>query len=261
MAERVFRKDIRVRRYYPAFVEACRTVCLIRSSQAQDPADDASIEISFPDFAVTALIFDEVFVESLHGKGGPTVETSQVVERLCRAEEVGPFGPKTWRKSWASPSTEPTRDCARQRLRARSGTSTRTTLNKRTRSITGLLLRGSRQIQKSYFENCMVLEGTRFDSYIRSRGSGLSIVGGQNNRASRFCSFAGFTRRITWKSCSGLKRLQNGSESHRVPYHWLSQRVRFSARCVRFHRREPRGANRAVECLHQLNIAKNRNVR
>jgi len=168
----------------------------------------------------------------------------------CVAQKVGPFGPKICRKSWASPSTEPTPDCARQRLLARSGTSTRTTLKKRTRNITDLLLRGSRQIQKSYFENCMVLEGTRFDSYIRSQGSGLSIVGGQNNRATRFCSFAGFTRRITWKSCSGLKRLQNGSESHRVPYHWLSQHrlpcVRLSARCVRFHR-ESRGAGRSVE--------------
>jgi hypothetical protein len=93
MAEKVFRKDIRVRRYYPAFVEACRTVCLIRSFQADDPADDTSIEIGFADFAVTAVMFDAVFVESLHGKGGPTVETSQVVERLCRAK-----GRSVWAK-------------------------------------------------------------------------------------------------------------------------------------------------------------------
>jgi hypothetical protein len=31
--KRLFVDDVRVRRYYPAFVEACRTICLIRSFQ------------------------------------------------------------------------------------------------------------------------------------------------------------------------------------------------------------------------------------
>jgi hypothetical protein len=56
-----------VRRYYPAFVEACRTVCLLRSFQPnRKRSNHGRLEVDFADFAITALIFDPVFVESLH---------------------------------------------------------------------------------------------------------------------------------------------------------------------------------------------------
>jgi hypothetical protein len=69
--DRLFVKDLSVRRYYPAFVEACRTVCLIRSFQRHRKlSNHGQLEVEFADFAITALIFDPVFVESLHlGKG------------------------------------------------------------------------------------------------------------------------------------------------------------------------------------------------
>jgi hypothetical protein len=67
IAGRLFVDDLRVRRYFPAFVEACSTVCLIRSFQPhRKRCKDGRLEADFADFAITALIFDPVFVESLH---------------------------------------------------------------------------------------------------------------------------------------------------------------------------------------------------
>jgi hypothetical protein len=66
IADRIFVDDLRVRRYYPAFVEACRTVCLIRSFQRhRKRSRHGRLEVDFADFAITDLIFDPVFVESL----------------------------------------------------------------------------------------------------------------------------------------------------------------------------------------------------
>jgi GNAT superfamily N-acetyltransferase len=85
IAERLFVDDLRVRRYYPAFVEANRTVCLIRSFQPDRKlSKHGQIEVEFADFAITALIFDSVFVESLHlGKG-----VGEITRRLVEAISV-----------------------------------------------------------------------------------------------------------------------------------------------------------------------------
>lgn len=67
VADRLFVGDLRVRRYYPAFVEACRTMCLIRSFQRhRKRSKHGRLKVDFADFAITTLIFDSVFVESLH---------------------------------------------------------------------------------------------------------------------------------------------------------------------------------------------------
>ena len=94
VAERLFTDDLRVRRYYPAFVEACRTVCLIRSFQpGRKLSKHGKLVVDFADFAITALIFDSVFVESLHlGKGGGEA-TRRLVEVIA-AREKRPVGVK-----------------------------------------------------------------------------------------------------------------------------------------------------------------------
>jgi predicted transcriptional regulator len=82
IAEELPVDDLRVRRYLPAFVEACTTVCLVRSFQRDRTHSDGHLEVDFADFAITALIFDHVFVESLHlGKGVGEV-TRRVVETI-----------------------------------------------------------------------------------------------------------------------------------------------------------------------------------
>ena len=85
LAEEVFVDNLRVRRYFPAFVEACRAMCLIRSFLPHRQ-NNCKLEIDFADFAITTLIFDQVFVESLH-LVGPAEETRKVVETI--AEKTG----------------------------------------------------------------------------------------------------------------------------------------------------------------------------
>jgi len=90
----LFHASVSVRRYYPAFVEACRTVCLIRSFHGyRKPSEHGHLEVEFADFAITALIFDPVFVESLHlGKGGAE-DTRRGVEDIF-AKKERPVGAK-----------------------------------------------------------------------------------------------------------------------------------------------------------------------
>lgn len=84
VAERLFVGDLRVRRYYPAFVEACRTVCLIRSFQRNRKRHKhCRLEVDFADFAITTLIFDPVFVESLHLDKGAGEATRRIVDEIA----------------------------------------------------------------------------------------------------------------------------------------------------------------------------------
>src|SRR5580692_12944134 len=93
IAEELFVDDLRVRRYFPAFVEACSTVCLIRSFQRDHNYRNGYLEVDFADFAITALIFDQVFVESLHLRAGVGEATRRLVEAI--ADETGkPARPK-----------------------------------------------------------------------------------------------------------------------------------------------------------------------
>ena len=87
IAEELFVGDLRVRRYFPAFVEACSTVCLMRSFQRDHNGSNVHLEVDFADFAITALIFDQVFVESLHLGTGVGEATRRIVESI--ADETG----------------------------------------------------------------------------------------------------------------------------------------------------------------------------
>jgi hypothetical protein len=84
IAKRLFVDDLRVRRYYPAFVEACRTISVIRSFQAgRKLSKHGQLEVDFVDFAITALIFDSVFVESLHLNKSAGEATRKLVEEIA----------------------------------------------------------------------------------------------------------------------------------------------------------------------------------
>lgn len=91
--DRLFVDDLAVRRYYPAFVEACRTVCLIRSFQSHESRTATRLMLDFADFAVTALIFDQVFAESLRLRKGVNESTRDLVNRLA-ARKGGPVEAK-----------------------------------------------------------------------------------------------------------------------------------------------------------------------
>jgi hypothetical protein len=87
IANQLFISDLRVRRYYPAFIEAVRSVCLIRSFLPhRKSSEDGPLKVRFADFAITALIFDEVFVESLHLGQGAGEATRRLVEEIVNAK-------------------------------------------------------------------------------------------------------------------------------------------------------------------------------
>ena len=72
------------RRYFPAFLQACRTVALIRSfCRKQRMGRKARrIIVRFSDFAVTALIFNPVFEHSIDKADDQDLETRHYVDRL-----------------------------------------------------------------------------------------------------------------------------------------------------------------------------------
>jgi hypothetical protein len=93
VADWLFVDDLRVRRYYPAFIEACRTVCLIRSFQSRKSSRATRLTVDFADFAITTLIFDRVFVESLRLRKGVNESTRDLVDNLS-LQKKGPVSAK-----------------------------------------------------------------------------------------------------------------------------------------------------------------------
>ena len=87
VADRLPVGNLRVRRYFPAFIEACRTVCLIRSFQRSGSSKENRLTVDFPDFAMAALIFDHVFVESLSLRKGVNESTRHLVDRLSARKD------------------------------------------------------------------------------------------------------------------------------------------------------------------------------
>jgi hypothetical protein len=67
LGDLVWTGDVRVRRYFDAFMEVCRTVCLIRSFRFSEKqvAARGKLEVDFTDFAVAAAIFDSPLSQSL----------------------------------------------------------------------------------------------------------------------------------------------------------------------------------------------------
>jgi len=94
IAEAVYDADVRVRRYFPAFVTACKAICLLRSFQGarygEGEDTEAELEIDFTDFAVAAHIFESVFVESLHHGDERNLETRNKVEDISRGKNNSP---------------------------------------------------------------------------------------------------------------------------------------------------------------------------
>jgi hypothetical protein len=92
-ADGVYTKDLKVRRYYPAFVEACRAVALMRSFQkGSRTSPKGRITVDFVDLAITASIMDEISAESIHRTEGQVAEIRKVVEQLSRSRDGTPVG-------------------------------------------------------------------------------------------------------------------------------------------------------------------------
>ena len=95
----VFVDDVRVRRYFPAFQAAIRTIAIIRSFQT-DPEDyepDDSISARFSDYATATCILENIFVESLHLADDDCMATLKAIQEIAATEKDGAAEPPT---SW-----------------------------------------------------------------------------------------------------------------------------------------------------------------
>jgi hypothetical protein len=81
--------DVRIRRYWPAFVEACKTVSLIRSFRITDAnlLKQDGVSVNFEDFAIANLIFDRVIAESLtRAAGEQEVSTADLIAQIAETQ-------------------------------------------------------------------------------------------------------------------------------------------------------------------------------
>ncbi len=81
--------DIRMRRHWPAFVEACKTVALIRSYRKTNEqlVKQDGIIVNFDDFAIASFIFDKVVTDTItRGAANSDMSTADLVARIATAQ-------------------------------------------------------------------------------------------------------------------------------------------------------------------------------
>jgi hypothetical protein len=93
VAQNTYANDVKVRRYFPAFIEACKVVALLRSFQRFESVP-TRVEVDFADFAITTQIFEGVFTESLHSSSDLTLETRKNIEILSNESGGAPVDSK-----------------------------------------------------------------------------------------------------------------------------------------------------------------------
>ena len=81
--------DLRIRRYWPSFLQSCRTVARIRAAAWSDRNLD-EITVSFDDFATASSTFDKIIGDSLTRSGGDAeMAIGDLVERLSERNHNG----------------------------------------------------------------------------------------------------------------------------------------------------------------------------
>jgi hypothetical protein len=83
--------DLRIRRYWPGFVEATKIVCMIRNAHCgrKEIERQGGLTVDFKDFAITTDIFDKIIAQSLTRSGSEEdIATAEIVEKLT---EYGPY--------------------------------------------------------------------------------------------------------------------------------------------------------------------------
>jgi hypothetical protein len=91
IATNAFDGSVTSRRYFPNFVEGCRTIALLRSFQKY-PTDQRprEIEVDFADFAIATVLFEDVFVESLHREDDKNLKTRMAIQQVSELKEGAP---------------------------------------------------------------------------------------------------------------------------------------------------------------------------
>jgi hypothetical protein len=97
VATKAYDNEVISRRYFPAFVEACKTISLVRSFEKDGPdSPPRKITVSFADFAIATILFEDTFVESLYGKAAdnPNARTRKAVEEISETKGGAAVGAK-----------------------------------------------------------------------------------------------------------------------------------------------------------------------
>ena len=91
VAKNVFDGSVTSRRYFPNFVEGCRTIALLRSFEKY-PGDEPprEIEVDFADFAIATVLFENVFVDSLQRDDDKNLKTRMAVQEISDANGGDP---------------------------------------------------------------------------------------------------------------------------------------------------------------------------
>jgi len=84
--------EVSVRRYFPAFLQACKTVALIRSFKRSEEElqRQGKITVKFTDLAIATLIFGPVFAQSLDKASEQEFTTQQHVQRISARKDGKP---------------------------------------------------------------------------------------------------------------------------------------------------------------------------
>lgn len=87
--DKVYAGNISVRRYFPAFLEAFRTIALIRSfrEHPQDYEPDEKIVATFADYAVATYIFDGLFTETLNRGDDESAKTLAAIQKMVEDQD------------------------------------------------------------------------------------------------------------------------------------------------------------------------------
>lgn len=89
VAKKVWTGDVRIRRYFPAFIEACKTVCLIRSFR-NDERNPDSLQVTFKDYAIATFIFADAFAKSLSSIDEKNMELRECILRISSNNDGHP---------------------------------------------------------------------------------------------------------------------------------------------------------------------------
>jgi DNA primase len=108
VVEDVWTGDVVVRRYFPAFMEACKVVCLLRSFRRDEDLveKEGRLEISFSDYAITSLILNSALSQSISYVDDQDRELQKAVARIVdRKKGVGCDGEELAREMKISTDT------------------------------------------------------------------------------------------------------------------------------------------------------------
>jgi hypothetical protein len=89
VADQVSVEQLSARRYFPAFLDACKVVSMIRSFGRKEKEFNGVIQLAFSDYAVATLILDEALGNSLNKASDEEIETKRWVQALVNEKRRG----------------------------------------------------------------------------------------------------------------------------------------------------------------------------